>query len=133
MRYATTEQLNRLSSASAIVATFDDELKGEALDVASALIDGYLRQRYVLPLVAFVPDVTWAAIAIASYDLLSARGYDPGVQDNGNVRLRYEDAIKWLERVANGEISPDIKDSSNEEESSGGHGIAVRSLPPRWF
>ena len=54
MRYATTEQLNRLSSASAIVATFDDELKEEALDVASALIDGYLRQRYVLPLVAFV-------------------------------------------------------------------------------
>lgn len=132
MGYATVEQLERLSSAAAIVSTLDGEAKSEALEVASALIDGYLRQRYRLPLISFVPDLVRAACAIAAYDLLSSRGYDPGAQDNDNVRLRYEDAIKWLERVAGGEISPEIVDSSDEEEG-GTPGIAVRTLPPRWF
>lgn len=133
MNYATIEQLERLSSAASIVATFDIEAKTEALESASALIDGYLRRRYTLPLVAFVPDLTRAACSIAAYDLLSANGYDPIAQDNGNVRIRYEDAIKWLERVAGGEISPEITDSSDEAADPESLGLAVRSLPPRWF
>ena len=133
MAYATTAQLDSLSSASQIVSTLDPTAKTEALDVASSLADGYLRQRYTLPLVAFCPDLTRAVCAIATYDLLSARGYDPVAQDNGNVRVRYEDAIKWLERLAAGEISPDIDDSAPTGEDSDAPGLAIRSLPPRWF
>lgn len=133
MAYATTAQLDSLSSASQIVSTLEEAAKTEALDVASSLADGYLRQRYALPLSAFCPDLTRAVCAIAAYDLLSVRGYDPVAEDNGNIRVRYEDAIKWLERVASSEISPDIEDSAPTGEDSSAPGLAIRSLPPRWF
>lgn len=134
-RYATVEELDDFAASADIVATLADDDKGGALDIASALCDGYLAQRYTLPLVAWCPDLRRAVLAIASYDLISARGYDPASTDNGNIRQRYLDAIEWLKFVASGELTPEITDSSDPETDPNPAfpGFAIRSLPPRWF
>lgn len=84
----------------------------EALSAASQLADGYLRQQYDLPLKTWGADLTRAICHIASYDVLTARGYNPEAGGDVTIRIRYEDAIRWLERVSDGKISPSIVDSS---------------------
>lgn len=116
------------------MCTFPEADKSGALDIASALCDGHLAQRYRLPLVTWSPDLTRTVLAIASYDLVSARGYDPAATDNGNVRQRYLDAIEWLKDVKAGNVTPVITDSSQPGDPDPScPGIAVRSLPSRWF
>ncbi len=134
-RYAQSSDLDGFAASSDIVATLDAADKEQALDIASSLCDGYLAQRYTLPLKAWCPDLKRAVLAIASYDLISARGYDPASTDNGNIRQRYLDAIEWLKQVASGEVTPDVIDSSDPETDPdpASPGFAMRSLPPRWF
>lgn len=132
--YATAAELDALGASAEILAALPTSEKEEALAVASALCDGYLAQRYILPIRAFCPDLKRAVLAIASYDLISARGYDPASTDNGNIRQRYLDAIEWLKAVADGELTPDITDSSGDDDPDPAFpGLAIRSLPPRWF
>lgn len=134
-RYATVSELDAFAASADIVSTLSEDDKGGALDIASALCDGYLAQRYTLPIIAWCPDLKRAALAIASYDLISARGYDPAATDNGNIRQRYLDAIEWLKAVASGELTPEITDSSDPETDPNPAfpGFAIWSLPPRWF
>ncbi len=134
-RYATAEELDSYGATCSVVSSLASADKEGALDIASALCDGYLAQRYTLPLIAWCPDLKRAVLAIASYDLISARGYDPAATDNGNIRQRYLDAIEWLKAVAGGELTPEITDSSDPETAPSpvSPGISVRSLPSRWF
>ena len=132
--YASAGELDTWGASADILSAIPEADKTGALEIASALCDGYLAQRYKLPIVAFCPDLRRAVLAIASYDLISARGYDPASTDNGNIRQRYLDAIEWLKAVADGEISPDIIDSSGEDDPNPAFpGLAIRSLPSRWF
>jgi phage gp36-like protein len=77
----------------------------QALDDASAEIEGYLERRYVLPLAnALNEPVTSAnlvrcACDIAVYRLQTLRPTD----DVKDARQRYEDAIKFLKSLAAGE------------------------------
>lgn len=63
-------------------------------------------------------DLRRAVCCIAAYDLLSVRGYNPEGADE-NLRLRYEDAIRWLKGVASGFIDPGLIDSTPDEEEGG--------------
>ena len=133
-RYATSADLDSLGVTAGVISTIAPEEKELALDIASALCDGYLAQRYTMPLKTWCPDLKRAVLAIASYDLVSARGYDPAATDNGNVRQRYLDAVDWLKSVASGQLTPQIEDSSGEDDPDPScPGIAIRSLPSRWF
>ncbi len=79
---------------------------------ASAKIDSYLRNRYVLPLTRVGEDIKEACAIIAAYRVLSVRGLKPGENpEDANIRLQYEDTIAWLKMVADGKVSPDIDDS----------------------
>lgn len=71
-----------------------------ALDQAASEIDSYLRSRYPVPLSPVPSLVKRYAIDIALYlcspDAASA---------TDEKRRRYEDAIRWLEKVAEGKLS----------------------------
>lgn len=122
-RYAEPADLTRLSlPASALtgIATADQEA---ALNAASDVADSYLGQRFELPLTAWEDDLKRAVCNIAAYDLMSRRGYAPRGADTAaedNIRLRYKDAIAWLERVAAGKVNPVGVVDAKPETSPGG-------------
>ena len=79
----------------------DDEVVGESLVFASNLIDGYLRERYAVPLPMPQPQLTGIACDIARYRLYQD-------QPTELVVLRYDQAIDWLKDVARGIVVLDI-------------------------
>lgn len=68
-----------------------------ALADADALIDGYLKAAYELPLATTPPALVKAASDIARFYLWGDRA-DP----KGAIRAAYDDALKWLGNVARG-------------------------------
>lgn len=77
----------------------DTQVLESALAEADAEIDPYLAPRHTLPL-AIIPRVlSGFACDIARYRLCGA-----GVTETEEVRLRYKDAVRFLEKVARGEL-----------------------------
>lgn len=108
MAYATPEQFVKTFSEREAVSLTDERRTGQvdndklafALERASNVIDGYLVGRYKTPwrdtpgiLVGYCCDITRYQLA-SDYRLLSEE-----------IRLRYDDAIKFLEKVAAGKIN----------------------------
>jgi phage gp36-like protein len=83
-----------------------DAVLNSALADADAEIDGYLVGAYQLPLQSVPKNLTTIACDIARYKLYDDRATE-------HVRLRYEDAIKYLVRVGKGELSLGL-DSANQ-------------------
>lgn len=126
MPYATRAHLIQFgirSGALTGIATGDQDA---ALEAASDLADSYLRARFTLPLAGWQDDLRRAVCNIAAYDLLSARGFNPDAGADVNVRARYDDAVRWLERIAAGQVTPDVTDSgsSGDEGSGAAAGVA---------
>jgi phage gp36-like protein len=113
-RYAVPTDLQALSLTAAALTGISADEQQAALDSASGVADGYLASRYTLPITAYGQDLTRAVCNIAAYDLMSVRGYSPD-GSNSTIRDRYDDAIRWLERVAAGTVSPvGVVDSSED-------------------
>ncbi len=123
--YALPADLTRHGASDGALSEFPVAYQQSALDAASAVADGYLAARYRLPLIAqgtppvFDVGLVVAVCQIAAYNLLSSRGYNPELTGDTNVRSRYLDALKWLRGVAEGEISPQVVDSTPGGVSSG--------------
>jgi phage gp36-like protein len=108
MPYATQQDfINAFQEREAIMLTnldrpnaiaVDSAPLNKALADASALIDDYCGQRYLLPLSPLPVTVNRYCLDIARYMLDRIRSRE-------DVRLRYEDAIKFLEKVAKGLVS----------------------------
>lgn len=118
MPYASMADLRALGLPEAVLASIPEAEQEAALEAASALADSYLRARYDLPLAAWGRGLTRAVALIAAYDLMSRRGYDPTRPGQENLRMRYEDAIRWLEGVAAGKVDPGVVDATPEISSS---------------
>lgn len=77
----------------------------DALEQASGEIDSYLRARYTLPLAQVPPQLRRFAVDIAIYQCSA----DPAMATD-EKRRRYEDAIRWLEKVALGQLSLGVEE-----------------------
>ena len=97
---------------------------------ASDLADGYLARQLTLPLSEWGDDLRRHVCAIAAYDLMTQRGYNPEGGDS-NLRLRYEDAVRWLERVASGTVRPAVTDSTPTSSTAMPSGPVVRTSSKR--
>jgi phage gp36-like protein len=118
--YATPNDLGIYGLSSSVVEELDPSDVQEKLDAASSTADGYLSTHYTLPIVVPYPaSLIDAVCRIAAYNLLSVRGYNPEGQAE-QIRLRYEDAIRWLEGISAGRIAPgDIIDSTGRGDEGG--------------
>lgn len=101
----------------------DDEIQAK-LDSACSTADSYLdspTSKFTLPLIAPFPESLKDAVCrITAYNLPSVQGYNPEGQSE-NLRLRYEDAIRWLEGIAAGRITPvGVTDSSSTGNGASG-------------
>lgn len=77
-----------------------DDALTKALESAAGDIDSYLSNRYALPLPSVPLKLRDVAIDIALYKLLRLRP----LGDIDDTRKRYEDAIRFLERVSEGKV-----------------------------
>ncbi len=121
MAYATQADLERRFGAAEVAdaGRRDPERIARALEDASAEIDAYLGRRYALPL-SSVP----AVIARIACDIARYRLWDDQAPDE--VRRRYEDALRFLERVARGEVEIGVPEPAADPAAA----PAYRSPPP---
>lgn len=94
-RFGETELLQRTDRVDG--GTIDAVVLGRALADADAEIDSYLATRYTLPLASTPPVVNRLACEIARYRL-----FEDGVPET--VRVRYQDAVALLKRMASGDV-----------------------------
>jgi phage gp36-like protein len=90
----------------ATLANVDPVVLQAKVDDANALAEGYLGVRYSLPLANTGADLRRQLVAIAVYDVMSYKGFNPESNRDMNFRMRYDDAIKWLKGVADGNVTP---------------------------
>lgn len=76
---------------------------------ASRVMDGYFSDGdgfpFTLPLLAIGDEVRMYCSWIAAYLLVSSAGYAPENGADLVYRQRYEDALKWLTKVAAGDVT----------------------------
>ena len=135
MSYATQAELVERYGASMIIdlsdraeppaGAIDATVVTRALTDADAMIDGYLKGRYALPLAATPPLVKDLALAIAAYKLHRNVASD-------KIRQDYEDAMRALREIAAGTIRLDV--AGIEPAASGSSGVRTsdraRDLTP---
>lgn len=89
----------------------DTEVVTQAIADAAAEIDGYLLDRYSLPLSPVPPSLTLAACRIARYQLYAAASTE-------RVQTDYDRAVAWLRDVSVGRIR--LVESTGDESSESG-------------
>jgi phage gp36-like protein len=98
-------QIIRLSRPEDRTAETVDEAKvNTALADATALINGYIRGRYLTPIAVPPEEVVRAACVLARYDLAQGEHTDP-TEEMGKGR---KDVITWLENIAKELINLDV-------------------------
>jgi phage gp36-like protein len=84
-----------------------------ALAAQSRVIDGYLRSRYKLPLVAWGEDIKLACARLAVEQVLMIRGYNPARPGDQQVADLASATRRLLERIPTNQYTPDVTDSSS--------------------
>ncbi len=133
--YATVDDLTNLGVSTDVLSDIEDAQKEAVITVRSRFADGYLAVRYTIPsggLAAFTGDLTWAVVQLSVYDLVSAYfRYQTDKPNEDNIRKRHDDAIKWLEAVRDGDISPAL-DGLDDSDDVAGAPLVVSSTIRGW-
>lgn len=100
-RFGEVEVIRLSSGDGPIRDSVDPTTVDMALSDATAMIDGYLRKRYQLPLAEVPPEVVRATCVLARHDLASGGGREPSTQ----MRNDRNDVIAWLNKIAEGYVT----------------------------
>lgn len=127
--------LVQLSNEDPTQTTVDTDVLQQALNDASAEIDGYIEGRFSLPVSDPPAVLNRLASDIAMYRLQSLRP----LHDLADARQRYEDAVALLVRVARGQVTLGLAADGTEPAPAPGSvvtnagGDANGELPQRIF
>lgn len=95
--------------------------RADACISATDIADGYIGTAYTLPLTAWGDDLRQQTAYIAAAILFSGRGFDSRGPDKAVADNR-DMALKWLDRISNGRLSPPgIIDAAVEEYEGGAY------------
>lgn len=130
--YATLDDLKKQLPEDLLINLTDDGGSGiidtavtdTALETADVEIDGYLGARYALPLSPVPGILGKLAVDIAIYNLYARRQGPPE-----HWQKRYDNTIRFLERIADGRIGLGAEDPGEGVASS----AEVVSIPERLF
>ncbi len=106
--------LVQLTNEDPTAVTVNQAALQQALDDASAEIDGYLDGRFTLPLTDPPQVLDRLACDIAMYRLQALRP----LHDIAEARRRYEDTLAMLTKVAAGELTLGIAADGNETQAA---------------
>lgn len=133
MAYATVAQLvERYGQAEMLQLTdraglhvVDEPTAQRALDDAAAEIDAHVGVRYAVPL-----DPVPAVLARLACDIARYRLWDDAA--SAEVRTRYEDAVRLLQRIADGSVALPVSPAAASAGESAGIAVsaAERTFPP---
>lgn len=121
MSYATLSDLENWIDEDELVQLTDDDDSGTVdtdkvdtvLEAASMEIDGYLGERYDLPLASVPGTINKLCCDIAIYNLYTRRQGPPDY-----IEKKYDNAVRFLEKVAAGKISLGASDPEGTGTSS---------------
>lgn len=105
----------------------NEDVLGYALRAASDEIDGYIAGRYTLPLVTVPPILTGIACDITRYRLT---GTERVCEEE--IRDRYRDGIRYLEKVAKGDVTLGAASSGGAAVPSSSVGIMFTAGSNNW-
>lgn len=122
MAYAEISDLALVGIRAEALAPISSTAKQASLDAAAEQMDSYFRARYELPdetpgwqrFEFWGQDVVRCNAILAVWDLMTVRGYNPASGADEILRMRYEDAIKWLEGVSAQKVHPNLKPKMHE-------------------
>ena len=112
--YAQLTDFNQVYPGAAFGDRVLPSQKEQALIDASALANSYLGDKLHLPLSplpvppAVAPydrQLVRAVCQIAAWYCICLRGFNPDNPGDAVIRMQYDDALKWLTRVANGQAT----------------------------
>ena len=104
--YGTPADLQRHAIPAASLASVPTLEQQAAIDAQSAIADGYLSGRYVLPLTAWGLDLAFQVCQLAEFAICTTRGIAAETESYDILRDKRDNAIKWLEGVRDGKINP---------------------------
>lgn len=109
--YAEISDLINYGLPATALGTLTTTQLSAALEQASRKLDTYFAARFGkdgVPLLQWDTTVTEATCKVAAYELLTIRGYNPASGADVNLRIRYEDAIRWAEKVQKQQAHPNV-------------------------
>lgn len=118
-RYSETLLIQLSDRADVATGTVDAALFARAIDDADALIDGYLKVRYALPLAHVPVLVTDLSLRISIYTAHAQVAAE-------KIRDDYREAMKILRDIASGAVKLDVAGT----EPAGSGGAEVRTNEP---
>lgn len=133
--YATVaNMIERFGELEMIRLSKPDDRTAEEVDAAkievaiadgSALINDYLRKRYLVPVASPPDSVVRANCVLARYDLAQGEHTEPTEQ----MRLARKEVIGWLEGLASGAVTIDAPASGNMSGGASGARTSDRCGP----
>ncbi len=129
MAYCTLDDIRDMMDEEEIIRYTDDHDQGiintnatdKAISGADAYIDSLIASRYSVPVLP-VPDIILGyAVDIAIYKIYTRRGR---AAPEG-IRNKYDDAVKWLEKVAAGKAK--IPGIASAPSGSSGDSVSIDS------
>jgi hypothetical protein len=106
--YATIIDFDEISIAENSRGDFSESSKLMALGVAFGLVNGWLGQRWELPLKYWSKSIVWAQCEVAySIVLPNKRGYKAGGDEDKLMEMRLKRVDKWLKDARDYDITPD--------------------------
>ncbi|MBB4955560.1 phage gp36-like protein [Agrobacterium vitis] len=105
--------------------TVDEDKVNTALADASALIDGYIRGRYFVPIAVPPDEVIRATCVLARYDLAQGEHMDP----SDEMAKARKDVIAWLENISRELVNLDVPAARPTGTNAVGSGPRVSDRP----
>ncbi len=114
--YATIVELQNYSLNPQVIANynFTEDSMNAAIAAASADVNSYLRSQQILPLTSWDAKIIQVTCDIAAYRLFKNNGFDPAAVQNANIKGCYDEAMTWLNKVAEQLIIVQYPDSSDQ-------------------
>lgn len=112
--YATVDDLEACGPPPVALRAVGPDEKRRALYQACRKADTRLAARYKLPLVRWGDDLIQIVCSIATFYLLTYRGWNPQDTANAGIVTLYQDALKTLDQVAQGNATLDVQDTEPE-------------------
>lgn len=103
-RFGETQIIRLSQPEDRTAETVDQEKVNTALADASAVIDGYIRGRYFVPIAAPPAEIVRATCILARYDLSDTERSSP-TEEMSKGRA---DVIKWLEAISKELVHLDV-------------------------
>jgi phage gp36-like protein len=132
MGYATKEDIDELYGTDLLVrvadynkdGTPDPEVIAKGLQAADEICDAYLSAQYSIPVVPTPGIVNACAIDIAIYKMALGR-----TSRTDEMRIRYEDALKLLERISTGKVGLGLPPVTTTTTDANGNPVTTTTDP----